>query len=149
MLYIQTINGNNCNVVDTDDNVVDACSKNDLKRIITDNPDLVIKGVGLRREKNGVAFIFKEYKLSESELIRLAGGKAPVCKFEGGRNRYYCPNCNQQVKLNQPSCINCNIRYIWSNTAKNTNKVTGLNGDSYLYISLNGLKAMERDRMFR
>lgn len=149
MLYIQSLSGNNCNIVDTDDNVVDTCTKDELKDIIKSNPNIVIKGVGLRKATNGVAFIFREYKLSEAEQLRLLGGKTPLCKFENGCNKYYCPNCNSLTKLNQSNCSKCNLVYIWSSTAKNSNKIVSSTGDTYLYISLNGLKAMERDKMFR
>jgi len=152
MLYIQSINGTTINIIDTDDNAVDTCSKDELKEIMLQNPDLVIRGVAIKVASKGIAFKFVEYKLSEAEVLRLQGAKSPTCKFEKhgniSQNYYYCPVCNKPVDLNSKAC-SCGQKFIWNSTKKNTNKVVGSDGSYYYYMSVNGLRAMERDRLFR
>ena len=152
MLYIQSINGTNINILDTDDNAIDTCSKEEVKNIMLQNPDLQIRGVAIKVASNGVAFKFVEYKLSESEILRLQGARAPISRFEKvgktSKNCYYCPICDSNIERNKPSCI-CGQKIIWSSTKKNSNKVLGSDGLYYYFMSVNGLRAMERDRLFR
>lgn len=44
MFYVSAINGSKISVTDTDDNAVDVYDKEELKRLMCDNPELIIKG---------------------------------------------------------------------------------------------------------
>ena len=101
MFFVSNISGDNVYVTDTADSAVDKYTKEGLKQIMLQNPDLSIKGVGIAATSlREFKFKFTIYELSDTEKARLAGARPPITRFcrlpedKQARNHYYCANCN-------------------------------------------------------
>lgn len=152
MYYISEIKGDSVYVTDTSDNAVDTFNKAELKKVMTSNPDLVIKGVGISMISSGLKFLFSVYKLSALDELRIAGASAPIVKFtrldgdKAPRNHYFCYKCNNLLDSNQLIC-NCGARIIPNNIKASRNYICDSMGNKFFYISVNGARNRFKERI--
>lgn len=157
MFFVSNISGDNVYVTDTADSAVDKYTKEGLKQIMLQNPDLSIKGVGIAATSlREFKFKFTIYELSDTEKARLAGARPPITRFcrlpedKQARNHYYCANCNSVLSNDKPvRCHKCHKGIIYPSNSPVSNFTTDLTGTRYFYISINGVRNMMRDRLFR
>lgn len=155
MFYINKVSGDKVFVTDTSDNAVDCFNRDELKNVMKENADLVIKGAGVAMTKTGLRFHFSEYKLSEADNLRLKGAKSPICKFvripneSEARNHYFCYNCNKELENKQATC-KCGAKFIYSGSVETSKNYTvDLSGTKMFYLSVNGAKKMYNEMMLR
>lgn len=157
MFFVSNILGNVISITDTEDGAVENYSKDDVRQIMLSNPDMIIKGVGIAATNpRDLKFKFAVYELSDTEKARLAGAKSPITKFcrlpedTQARNHYYCASCNSVLPNNKPTkCPVCHKGIIYPSNTPSANFTTDMAGIRYFYSSVNGVKNMLRDRMFR
>lgn len=157
MFFVSNISGDNVYVTDTADSAVDKYTKEGLKQIMLQNPDLSIKGVGIAATSlREFKFKFTIYELSDTEKARLAGARPPITRFcrlsedKQARNHYYCANCNSVLSNDKPvRCHKCHKGIIYPSNSPVSNFTTDLTGTRYFYTSINGVRNMMRDRVFR
>jgi hypothetical protein len=157
MYFVSNISGNSVFVTDTSDNTVDEFGKDEMKQVMLQNPDLVVKGVGISATSpREFKFKFTVYELSDTEKARLAGAKPPITKFcrlpedAQARNHYYCGSCDSVLPNNKPArCPNCHKGIIYPSQSPSANFITDMTGTRYFFSSVNGIRNMLKDRMFK
>lgn len=151
MFYVSAINGSKISVTDTDDNAVDVYDKEELKRLMCDNPELIIKGVGVNYSNAGLSIAFKTYELSVADELRIKGARSANSKFMKGinektsRTHYFCYNCNKEIENKAVKC-SCGALILWGGMGKQSNGFSSANGLTYNYMSVKGAKKMYLDR---
>lgn len=147
MFYVSAINGNKISVTDTDDNAVDVYDKEELKKLMCDNPEITIKGVGVNYSSAGLSIAFKTYELSITDELRIKGARSANSKFMRGinekspRTHYFCYNCNKEVEYSAVNC-SCGALILWSGLGKQVNGFSSTSGFNYNYMSVKGAKQM-------
>lgn len=157
MFFVSNILGDSIYVTDTTASAVEEYTKEDLKQIMIKNPDLVIKGVGIAAVSvREFKFKFVIYELTDIEKARLTGAKPPITRFcrlpedEQARNHYYCSNCDSLLSNNKPArCPRCHKGIIYPSSSPVSNFTTDWKGTRYFYSSINGIRNMIKDRVFR
>ena len=157
MFFVSNILGDIISITDTEDGAVENYNKDDVRQIMLSNPDMIIKGVGIAATNPmNLKFKFVVYELSDTERARLAGAKPPITKFcrlpedIQARNHYYCSSCESVLPNNKPTkCPFCHKGIIYPSKTPSANFTTDTAGVRYFYSSVNGIRNMLRDRMFR
>ena len=156
MFYVSNVAGDVVSVVDTSDNIEENYNKDSLKQIMFSNPDMVIKGVGIAANNlKDIKFRFVPYELSDTEKARVAGAKPPITRFgklpdeNQPRNHYYCANCDTLLAKKWTHCPKCKAGIIYPSNTPTMNFVSDTMGTRYFFSSINGIRNMLKDRMFR
>lgn len=156
MYYVSNLTNGKVYVTDTSDGAVDEFTKDELKSLMLSNPDLAIKGVGIKADTvSSFSFRFATYELTENEIKRINGAKTPVTRFgrlpneRQARNHYYCGNCDTLVDNKPNRCPSCKAEIIYPTETKVKNFITDMSGSRYFFSSVNGARNMLKDRAFR
>lgn len=156
MFYVSNVSGDIISITDTEDGAVENYSKDNIKQILFSNPDMVIKGVGISATNpKDIKFRFVAYELSATERARLAGGRVPITRFKRlpnetqPRNHYYCAVCDTLLEKTWTHCPKCKAGIIHPSSTPSVNFVTDSTGVRYFFSSINGVRNMLKDRMFR